>query len=619
MINGFQIRALSFHGDGKEPAIVTFGPGLNVIHGASNTGKSFVVETIDFMLGGKGPLTDINERVGYDRVLLSIEDITTNSAYTLQRSHEGGAFLLFEGHYADSLPISEGIVLSDTHSDKNLENLSAWVLEKLGMSGARIRKNKHNETVSLSFRHLARLAVINEEEIIQKRSPLADGNYTADTANFSAFKYLLTGTDDSALVSLRSSTPEETTREAQIDLLDDLIKKYKRQVRDIAGKPAELEEQDEKLGNALDVKVRQLSLAEGTFKNLTARRRTFYRRIEDVDNRLTEISTLLERFLLLEEHYISDLQRLRGIEEAGSLFSALAKSACPICGAAPDDQHVEEGCEGDIEQVVAAAAAEIAKIENRQAELGSTIATLRKEETSLQKRLPVIRVQLQEVSDEIREIVSPDLKRQRASYAELSDKRVNVKEAISLYEALADFEERKKKLVAEDTRLSSTSNIGTELPSSVVDDFAVTVEHTLNSWHFPNSDRVHFDMKIKDLVIGGKNRTSFGKGLRAITQAAFSISLLRYCKKHDGKHPGFVTLDSPLLSYKAPDDSDDDLSSSGLKEKFYQDLLSSGDDRQFIIIENVPPTPDVAKSAQTVEFTGSTSFGRFGLFPSIAS
>ena len=353
MIKGFQIRALSFHGNGKEPAVVTFGPGLNVIHGASNTGKSFVVEAIDFMLGGKGPLTDIPERVGYDRVMLSIENVTTGEEYTLFRSHEGGAFKLFNGSFAEELPEDEGATLADTHNERNTDNLSAWLLDKLGMAGSRIRKNKNNDTVSLSFRNLARLAIVNEEEIIQKRSPLADGNYTADTANFSAFKYLLTGTDDSALVSLRKTTPEETSREAQIDLLDDLIKNYQRQVRDIAGKPAELEEQDEKLGSALEVKAQQLSLVEGTFKNLSARRRTFYKRIEEVDNRLTEISTLLERFELLDEHYDSDLQRLKGMEEAGSLFVALGKTNCPICGASPDHQHADESCDGDIEKVVA--------------------------------------------------------------------------------------------------------------------------------------------------------------------------------------------------------------------------------------------------------------------------
>jgi len=591
VIKGFQIRALSFHGNGKEPAVVTFGPGLNVIHGASNTGKSFVVEAIDFMLGGK-------------------ED------YTLFRSHEGGAFKLFNGSFAEELPEDEGTTLADTHNEKNTDNLSAWLLDKLGMAGSRIRKNKNNDTVSLSFRNLARLAIVNEEEIIQKRSPLADGNYTADTANFSAFKYLLTGTDDSALVSLRKTTPEETSREAQIDLLDDLIKNYQRQVRDIAGKPAELEEQDEKLGSALEVKAQQLSLVEGTFKDLSARRRTFYKRIEEVDNRLTEISTLLERFELLDEHYDSDLQRLKGMEEAGSLFVALGKTNCPICGASPDHQHADESCDGDIEKVVAAASAEIKKIESRKTDLVSTISTLRREESTLQNRLPSVRSSLDDVSNQIREIVAPDLKRQRASYTELSDKRVDVREAIGLHDSLADFEARKEQLVAEDSTSASSSNIGTELPKSVVDDFAKTFEQTLKDWQFPNSGTVYFDMKSKDMVIDGKDRIAYGKGLRAITQAAFSVSLLRYCKNHEGRHPGFVALDSPLLSYKEPDTSEEDLTDSGLKEAFYQDLSDTSDDRQFIIIENVPPTPEIALSDQTTEFTGSKSKGRFGLFPS---
>lgn len=615
MIKGFQIRALSFHGDGKKPAVVTFGPGLNVIHGASNTGKSFVVEAIDFMLGGKGPLTDIPERVGYDRVMLSIENATTGDKYTLLRSHEGGAFKLFEGQFAEELPVGEGTTLSDTHSEKNDANLSAWLLEKLDMAHSRIRKNKNNETVSLSFRNLARLAIINEEEIIQKGSPLADGNYTADTANFSVFKYLLTGTDDSALVSLRRTTPEETSREAQIDLLDDLIKDYQRQVKGIAGKPAELEEQNEKLGSALDVKAQQLSLVESAFKDLSASRRTCYKKIEEVDNRLTEISTLLERFELLDEHYDSDLQRLRGMEEAGSLFAALGKTSCPICGAPPEDQHSEESCDGDISNVVAAAAAEIRKIEGRKIELLSTSGTLRGEEKTLKIRLAILSLSLQDVANQISEIVAPDLKRQRATYTELSNKRSKVKEAINLYNSLADFEARKDKLVAEDKRASSSSNIGTELPKSVVDDFAATVEQTLKDWHFPNSERVYFDMKSKDLVIDGKDRIAYGKGLRAITQAAFSISLLRYCKKHEGRHPGFVTLDSPLLSYKEPESAEDDLSKSDLKEAFYRDLGETPEDRQFIIIENVPPTPEIALSDQTIEFTGSKSVGRFGLFP----
>ncbi|MGE0063459.1 MAG: AAA family ATPase, partial [Xanthobacteraceae bacterium] len=67
------IRHLTFLGPTRKPARIDFGAGLNVVYGASDTGKSFIVEAIDFMLGGKGPLRDIPERIGYDVVLLGIQ------------------------------------------------------------------------------------------------------------------------------------------------------------------------------------------------------------------------------------------------------------------------------------------------------------------------------------------------------------------------------------------------------------------------------------------------------------------------------------------------------------------------------------------------------------------
>jgi len=48
MIARLRLRALSFHGPFQPPAIVEFEAGLNLIYGASNTGKSFIVDAIDF-------------------------------------------------------------------------------------------------------------------------------------------------------------------------------------------------------------------------------------------------------------------------------------------------------------------------------------------------------------------------------------------------------------------------------------------------------------------------------------------------------------------------------------------------------------------------------------------
>jgi hypothetical protein len=136
----------------------------------------------------------------------------------------------------------------------------------------------------------------------------------------------------------------------------------------------------------------------------------------------------------------------------------------------------------------------------------------------------------------------------------------------------------------------------------------------LKEWHFPNVQSVHFDQRQRDLVIDGKNRTSFGKGLRAITQSAFSIGLLEYCRQQATPHPGFVILDSPLLSYKEPDGVDDDLRHTDLKQRFYHFLQALPENQQVIIVENTDPPADVQALPQAVKFTSNPGDGRAGLF-----
>ena len=52
-VTGFQIRRLTLVGRGVPDAEVTFKEGLNVVSGPSDTGKTFIVQCIDYMLGGK--------------------------------------------------------------------------------------------------------------------------------------------------------------------------------------------------------------------------------------------------------------------------------------------------------------------------------------------------------------------------------------------------------------------------------------------------------------------------------------------------------------------------------------------------------------------------------------
>lgn len=502
---GIRIRHLTFCGPNREPALVSFQAGLNVVYGASNTGKSFIVDTIDFMLGGKGPLRDIPERVGYDRILLAMETLD-GRAFTIQRSTNGGAFRIYDGLFSETQPQGDGAEYAEQHSDRRDDNLSTYLLSKIGLNKQRLRKNKQNDTQSLSFRNLARLVIINEEEIIQQRSPLSDGTYTADTANTSVFKLLLTGVDDLSLVSTSTAKQEDTSREAQVDLLDQLIKDLGHQVRDLAGAPAELEDQLGHLDELILNQGRQLAISEAEYRDVSVNRRGVLKKLEEGNNQLTEIRNLLERFTLLDQHYTSDVERLKGIEEAGSLLVAFGDAVCPLCGALPKHHRLTEDCEGNVDAVISAARAEAAKIELRQTELKETVVTLQREAKGFERRIPKIETDLHRISQEIETIVAPKLRRLRTAYGELADKKGEVREALSLYKTLKDLEDRRLKLLAEEGADIATNAADIGLSTSTVDKFAELILSILKGWHFPGVERVHFDLKTRDLVINGKSR-----------------------------------------------------------------------------------------------------------------
>jgi hypothetical protein len=268
---------------------------------------------------------------------------------------------------------------------------------------------------------------------------------------------------------------------------------------------------------------------------------------------------------------------------------------------------------------VAAARGEIAKIGLLRAELGDTVAGLEQEAAAFNRGLPRLEEQLRTVSSEIETIVAPRLTRMRASYAELADKRGEVREALTMLRTLQDVERRRKALDQEIEKQPGSTIADGDLPSTIAEAFALCVETILKAWHFPDVGRVFFDPKARDLIIGGKPRISYGKGLRAITHAAFTLGLLEYCRSQETPHPGFVILDSPLLAYRAPEGTEDDLRGTDLNTQFYIYLASQRADRQTIIVENDDPPESIKLLPQTTMFTGNPHSGRFGLFPPLTS
>ena len=197
-----RINRLSYLGPNKPAVQVDLKPGLNIICGSSETGKSFIVETIDFMLGGGSELRQLPERAGYDRAVMQIT-LSNDQKFTFQRSLDGGGFLWRVGLH-DQLEKTDE-VLKPTHNSDRDDNLSQRILSLLGWGGHRLRKDAQATTVSFTVRHLAYLSIVNETRIFDTASPVLSENKVNNTIEKSAFKFVLTGVDDFALVAVREA------------------------------------------------------------------------------------------------------------------------------------------------------------------------------------------------------------------------------------------------------------------------------------------------------------------------------------------------------------------------------------------------------------------------------
>lgn len=610
MTEAITIRHLAFTGPKKPDASVRFQRGLNIIYGASDTGKSFVFESIDFMLGGQGPLRDIPERAGYDRILLGVQ-FSDDSSFTFVRGSSGGDFLAYEGLHERVPDGVDGKELAWKHNPKSKETLSAFLLERIQLADKLVRKNAKGEKQSVSFRTLAHMCMVDEIAIQARTSPIESGIPTSRTAEFSTFKLLLTGTDDSSVVNKKKEKSEADAQAAKVEIIDELLAMNRKKLEEMTDDPADFRLQLERLDATLNREQQVLQTTEQQYRQLSARRSTINSQLQLGLERRAEIGEMIARFKLLDEHYESDLKRLASVREAGSLIAMLPKRPCPLCGATEETQHLDSDCDGNVESIVAASDAESAKIVLLRKELADTVSQLRSEVISFDHEIPQLEAALGDASREITKY-APDVTAQRSSYSEIIEKRAEVKEVTSLIDAIEELEKRRFTLEPSGTKDSTSLTV--DLSTSVTDAFAQKVEAILKAWNFPDAERVHFDTSSRDLIIAGKSRTARGKGLRAITHAAFTIGIMEFCKDQNLPHPGFVVLDSPLVSYREPEGSEDDLKGTDVQERMYS-YLATLNDRQVIILENVTPPSDVEAKDCCLFFSKNPHQGRYGLFP----
>lgn len=617
MFSGMQLRHLSFTGPAKTVAHVEFGAGLNLIYGYSNTGKSSIFDAIDFILGRdhkKKPLKEIPEHEGYDLVHLGVSFGETDN-FTLSRALQGGSLKCYSGLHIFPSGVEEVEVLRPGKATKHERSLNDFIMEKLGLNDKSLKRNANNEKNRLTLRSLLPLYLISESNIQKEYSPYYSEQFTQQTVETSRLKFLLTGVDDRNLVT-EEKEAVRLSRTARLSIIEELIEEQQKRIEKRIGEDTsqdDLQDQLERLATTMQTLTDELELSESQFNEIVAARnnsRTSYRENRE---RLAEISDMQERFRLLDVQYRSDLNRLEGTIEAGTLFKALPTVICPLCGTRPENQEQHSDCVGDVTQIMDAASTERQKITTLKSELADLIEQLRREKNRIESALPEIERVLVRHNNRIAEL-SPSISKKRASFLKTSGAKSSVSKSLDMFVQINRFKLRKLSIEKEAPITTATENLGDVLPTKSLHDLSVVFQRIIEAWNFVDEPQVYFDKEEKDFVTNGKHRASNGKGHRAITHSAATISLLKYAEIKAAPTLGFCILDTPLLAYERPENEEDDLSETDVNVQFLRDLQRL-ESMQVIVIENRKSIPEIFKNeAQVTEFTKDKENGRYGFF-----
>ena len=600
------IKKIEVKGEGKEPAVVKLEKGLNVISGASNTGKSYICQCIQFILGTNDAPKAIDEAKGYSSLEVTFEENDGNY-FVLKRELKNKVDITLVEHGVTK-------ILKPTHKGKN--NLSSHFLEKIGIGNKVLVTGTTSLNHStLTLRILEKLILVDETRIITDDSPLGKGQNTEKTLEMSLLKTLLTGNDDSVVLTLKKRKQSKQSIHIKIKNLEDFMNKYISSDEIDEDRIKELSDNIEAIESSIEVAELELDSLLKTGNDGIERRNILASKSDILNRKLDEDNTVLERFNLLLSKYSSDKERLEANSEAAKYIDSHYVASCPTCG-----NDLDDSSDISVELVLSSNASEIRKTDKKVEGLYSTIHEIEDHKGRISEKLASIQQELLELENSLNPNISKMINKDRNIIKTLTLNKETLTAELNLEIKREQILKEIGGLQVEHDQIADKYEIPefkTELKNLMSD-----ISEVLVRWGFPDGNDVTFDDVRRDILIGKKPRAHFGKGYRAICFSAFAIGMMNYLYSKN-RHAGFLVLDSPLTAYKERDEapsgeeSEQVFIANNLIYAFYRDLCDFYNDKQIIILDNQEPNDDLHEKMNFIHFSGNEDIGRYGFFPAV--
>ena len=601
-MNRFTIKKLTVSGGGHKDSTIEFTDGLNLIIGPSNTGKSLIMDCIDYVFGFtpklNRPSKIVDNNNGYTHVLLELK--TNKGLVSLQREI-GTTKVSVSSQNPD---IKNGSYSSDKNAKKNINDI---FLTLIGITDThKILSSQKGKTQNLTWRSILHLFLMKQNDIDRESSALIAPNSIGSTASAAALLYLLTNKDANDF-----QKPEDP--ELSIAKRNAIIMYIRNKKDQLSQRREELENRlsnhDISDTHAMIDKISvEIQTIQSELDNATQKSKNLMSEIYQQNSKLSECNTVLYNFNSLSRQYQSDIKRLGFIIDGHGLSSNhKLVSHCPFCESKLKSVPAKD--------YMAATSGELSKLKKHILELSEAQSSAEHKKKTIENRITVLEKDKNTLDNYITNDLHPKISKFKSELdnnlqlIRWQDELNRIRNEEKLYND--DLFEKE----TEDDPKETKYNILTSYEYDLINNFENELIPILRNTNFGGASSARLNMKAFDIEIDGHSKaTCMGGGYSAVLNALTIYAMNNLIYKREGYAPGFLAFDSALSQLS---EAEHIKIKDSIRYKFMEFFISNSLKRQVIIIEHkdkIPflPKTDATKGINVTEFTMNKKSGRYG-------
>lgn len=593
--------------------ISKFEEGLNLIWGDLDSGKSSILNLIDYCLGGKNETLLYEEMLSQGRTA-TLEVDLNGRIYTLERDIfsadapirvHAGTFEVRGNKYPMLMSASPSGEMPDGW-------ISDFILDCLGIPKIKVKESRTREGAEsdrLSFRDLMKLLYLKQTRI-GSDALLDYQNGPVFSKNVEIQKFVFNIYDD-RLAELRSELTKHSKELSELERAEYAVKKF---LKDVSISVENLIEIDQNVENhestiseiqdAIERLKSDFVLSTDVGMEISKSVENLRKKLQLLDEQININDTKYENFVKLSNTYRYDLQALTVSQISRAMFNPshahLDAVACPLCDSALviDSPVVNDK---DLEQLSKS-------LKNRDSGIRKLLEQLRADQNQAlveKERLTVtLKDALRSFDENNITKISPLIASIQAMEMTKSAVMIELSHAERNSAITHRFEDIGTKL---DTKKGTISNIRRAIKSveegligldEVIAKLTLLLKQTMEKSGLQKVHNVYFDKRFIAYFRNISYYLSSSGGVRTITSIATYTSRLQYLLETPCNLPTFLMIDTPgqnIGRYRAVDDASE-VSDPSLYENIFKRIISvtdhaktKGMKSQVIVVDNDLP------------------------------